>query len=188
MLRNVDWISLLEGKNASQMYLELTSQCNTVIEKCVPKYKQSSNVRRPRWMTTDVWNQLSVKEKAWKRLRARKSGVRAERYKIERNKATEMVRKAKKNFEKSVVRDIKKNSKRFWSYVRGKTKIKETITRVTDQDGKLTENDEETAKFVNQSFVSVFTQEDSSVGVPTVNYNYNGAILSDLVISEEFAY
>ena len=123
MLRNVDWISLLEGKNASQMYLELTSQCNTVIEKCVPKYKQSSNVRRPRWMTTDVWNQLSVKEKAWKRLRARKSGVRAERYKIERNKATEMVRKAKKNFEKSVVRDIKKNSKRFWSYVRGKTKI-----------------------------------------------------------------
>ena len=188
MFRNVDWNSLLEGKNASQMYLDFTSQCATVIENCVPKYKKCSNVRRPKWMTTDVWNQLSVKERAWNRLRARKSGVRELRYKLERNKATEMVRKAKKNFEKSVIRDIKKNSKKFWSYVRGKTKIKENIMRVTNQDGNLTENDEETAKFVNQAFVSVFTQEDSNVGVPTVNYNYNGAILNDLVISEEIVH
>merc|ERR1711874_772168 len=90
LLKNVDWISLLEGKDASQMYLDLTSQCVSVIENCVPKYKQSSNVRRPKWMTSDVWNQLNAKERAWKRLRARKSGVRKERYKMERNKATEM--------------------------------------------------------------------------------------------------
>ena len=136
-------------------------------------------------MTTEVWNQLSAKEKAWKRLRARKNGVRKERYNFERNKATEMVRKAKKKFEKVVVRDIKKNSKKFWSYVRNKTKIKENILRVTDQNGKLTENDEETAKTVNQAFVSVFTQEITNVNVPSANYDYDGAILSDLVISEE---
>ena len=167
------------------MYLDFTGQCSTVIENCVPKYKQSNRVCRPKWMTADVWNQLSVKEKAWKRLRARKSGVRKERYKAERNKATEMVRKAKKNFEKSVVRDIRKNSKKFWSYVRNKTRIKETILRVTDQDGKLTEDDEDTANSMNKSFVSVFTQENPNVVVPSANYNYHGAILSDLVISVE---
>ena len=95
-----------------------------------------------------------------------------------------MVRKAKKKFEKSVIREIKKNSKKFWSYVRSKTKIKETILRVANNDGKLTESDEETANSVNKSFVSVFTQENPNMAVPSADYNYNGAILSDLVISE----
>ena len=91
------------------MYDNFSSQCQTVIEKCVPKYKQNTKAKRPKWMTSVIWNQLSSKERAWKRLRARKTTKRQQNYRQERNKATEMVRKAKKEFEKTLIKDIKKS-------------------------------------------------------------------------------
>ena len=180
-----DWDSLLADKEASHMYHEFSSQCTLVIDKCVPKYKKSNGIRRPKWMTSEVWQQLSAKERAWKRLRARKTGVRIDKYKEERNKATELVRKAKRDYEKALIKDIKKNKNKFWSYIRSKTKIKEIILRVAKDNGTLTENDSETASQVNKSFVSVFTKEDPNIPIPPTNYNYNGSILSDIEITEE---
>ena len=181
----MDWNALLSDKESSQMYTDFSSRCKLVIDECVPKYKNSNGIRRPRWMTKEVKNQLSAKERAWKRLRARKTGARKDRYKEERNKATELVRKAKRNFEKALIKDLKKNKKKFWSYIRSKTKIKETILRVANENGTLTGNDTETASQVNKAFVSVFTKEDPNIPIPPIDYNYNGSFLSNLEIAEE---
>ena len=83
-----DWNALLSDKESSQMYTDFSSRCKLVIDECVPKYKNSNGIRRPRWMKKEVRNQLSAKERAWKRLRARKTGARKDKYKEERNKAT----------------------------------------------------------------------------------------------------
>ena len=72
MLEIIDWDSLA-GKEASHMYIDFSSHCNTVIDECVPKYRLKNSVRRPKWMTSVVWQHLTSKEKAWKRLRARKT-------------------------------------------------------------------------------------------------------------------
>ena len=186
MFEVIDWDMLLPEENeASLMYTKFSSQCDVVIDKCIPKYPICNKVRRPKWMTAEVRKQLSNKERAWNRLRARKTARRKENYKQERNKTTDMVRKAKRNFEKSLIKDIGKNTKKFWSYVRNKTKIKETILRVAKEGGILTENDTETAQVVNETFVSVFTKENPNEELPSTNYNYNGSILSNLVVTED---
>ena len=41
---------------------------------------------KPKWLTKEVRNQIFIKEKAWRRLRARKTPLKAERYRQERNK------------------------------------------------------------------------------------------------------
>ena len=167
------------------MYDNLSSQCQTVIKKCVPKFKQNTKAKRPKWMTSVIWSQLSSKERAWKRLRARKTTKRQENYRHERNKATEMVRKAKKEFEKALIKDIKKNPKKFWSFVRNKTKIKESILRVKRDDGTLTEEDCDTASIMNKTLASVFTKESETDNIPDTNYNYSGSILSEFVVTKE---
>ena len=136
-------------------------------------------------MTTEVWQQLSTKEKAWRRLRARKNALRNENYRQERNKTTDMIRKAKKIFEKLLIKDIGKNTKKFWSYVRNKTKIKETILRVIKEDGTLTEDDSATATQMNKTLASIFIKEDPNEILPDTNYSYSGSILSELIITEE---
>ena len=181
----MDWDALLLDNEASHMYLDFSSQCSLVIDECVPKYKQSSGVKRPKWMNSEVWQPLSAKERAWKRLRARKTGIRKDKYREERNKATELVRKAKRDFEKALIKDIKKNKKKFWAYIRSKTKIKEIILRVAKENGTLTDNDLDTASVVNETFTTVFTKEDPSSVIPPTNYNYNGSILRDIEITEE---
>ena len=183
--KETNWDSLLSDNQASQMFNDFSSRCSQVIDECVPKYKKKNGVRKPRWMTSEVWQQLSAKERAFKRLRSRKTGIRRDKYREERNKATELVRKAKRDYEKALIKDIKKNKKKFWSYIRSKTKIKENILRVVNEAGNLTENDTETASQVNKSFVSVFTKEDPNVPIPPIDYNYHGSILEDIDITEE---
>ena len=185
LFNSTNWDFLLAGDDPEQMYINFLDLCITIIQACVPTYSQKNSIKRPRWMTTDVWKQLSAKERAWKRLKSRKTGIRNEKYRLERNKATELVRKAKRDYEKGLLLDIKKNKKKFWAYIRSKTKVKENILRVTNKNGALTENDTDTADVVNETFTSVFTKEDPNGAIPTLDCNYTGTHLIYLLITEE---
>ena len=185
LFKSTNWENLLADNDLSQMYTNFSNLCGKVIHECVPSYSLKHSIKRPRWMTTEVWKQLNKKERAWNRLRARKTGLRKENYRLERNKTTELVSKAKRNYERSLLNDIKDSKKKFWAYIRSKTKIKETILRVADADGLLTENDMDTAEVVNETFTSVFTKEDPNGAIPTMDYNYSGSRLSSLDITEE---
>ena len=111
-------------------------------------------------MTREVKNQILAKEKAWRRLKARKTSLRAQKYRHERNLATAMIRLAKKAFEKKLCKDIKINPKHFWGYIRSKTNLKECVMRIRKRNGLLTKNDEETANEFNTAFYGVFVQEN----------------------------
>ena len=185
LFNSTNWDDCIPDTEPSQMYTKFSDLCARVIEECVPKYYMKSGVRRPKWMTTEVFNQLSAKERAWKRLRSRKTSIRQENYRLERNKATELVRKAKRDYEKALLLDIKKNKKRFWSYIRSKTKVKDSILRVTNNVGLLTDNDSDTANVVNETFTSVFTKENPNGALPTTDYNYSGTFLTFIDITEE---
>ena len=51
-----------------------------------------------------------------------------EQYNRARNKATAHTRKKKRNFEKDIARDAKKNPKRFWQYCQSKTTLRSGIS------------------------------------------------------------
>ena len=185
LFNSTNWDTQISDHDPSQMYTEFSDICSNVVEECVPKYSLKIGVKRPKWMTSEVWNQLNAKERAWKRLRCRKTSVRQEHYRLIRNQTTELVRKAKKAYEKALLVDIKKNKKRFWSYIRSKTKVKESILRVTNTDGLLTDNDKDTANVVNEIFTSVFTKENPYGAIPAADYEYSGSLLKFLEITEE---
>ena len=117
-LSEINWQVLFADKNVEEMYQILVNILCDLIDKYVPLIRCTKGKRKPKWMTKEVSNQISAKEKAWKRLKARKTPKRIQEYHRIRNETTSMIRQVKKAFIKKLCEDIKVNPKHFWSYVR----------------------------------------------------------------------
>ena len=94
-----------------------------------------------------------------------------------------MIRNAKYEYEKSLAVNINSDNKSFWKYVKSKTKTKDGISDLLNEDGKLSESDAEKADILNKFFCSVFTNENIS-NIPTL-INRTTTILDDITFTEE---
>ena len=98
----------------------------------------------------------------WIRYRASQSYNDLVEYKIAQNKAVKEYRKAKKQFERKLAKDIKSNPKSFYAYVRSKTKVKEVVGPLRDTSNQLVSDNEVMCEILNEYFGSVFTSEDDT--------------------------
>ena len=78
------------------------------------------------------------------------------------NKASKVVKLAKRNFEKQIAKKIKSDPKLFYNYVKSKTKFKSTIRPLTNDNGDLVGDYREMAELLNNFFASVFTTENTN--------------------------
>ena len=79
-----------------------------------------------------------------------------------------MIKKARKEFEKKLAKDIKADRKSFFAYARSKCKSKVKVGLIEDSQGKLQEDSRVKAELLNDFFSSVFTREDDS-DIPVQN-------------------
>ena len=63
-------------------------------------------------------------------------------------------------YERSLAKNIKSDSKAFWRYVKSKTKVKESIPGLKDDAGNEHSDNVNKALILNEYFASVFTRED----------------------------
>ena len=86
---------------------------------------------------------MKSKHKNWNRYQKNRSNENWVNYIVARNKATSAVRKAKKEYEYRIAKEIKTNPKCFWNMVREKTKVKEGIQDLQAEDGftAISDND-----------------------------------------------
>ena len=71
-----------------------------------------------------------------------------------------MIRSAKADFEKKLIKNYKKNHKPFYKYMISKQITKPIVGQLEQDDGTLTADDSETANNLQDVFISVFTGED----------------------------
>ena len=129
-LSEINWVELFRDREVEEMYQILVGILCELTDKYVPKTVCSAGKRKTKWMTSEVRNQIRDKERAWKRLKARKTPRRAEEYRRIRNLTTSVIRQAKKAFIKKLCEDIKVNPKHFWNFVRSKTSLKERYSEL----------------------------------------------------------
>ena len=86
---------------------------------------------------------LRKKHRLWQRWKEHSDDNLELKYKKQANKAAKAVRLAKRDFERKVAKNIKTDSKSFFSYVRSKTRIKSAVGPLTDDNdkGKLINDD-----------------------------------------------
>ncbi len=68
-------------------------------------------------------------------------------------------RKAKVKFERKLTKDLRNNSKGFYSYIRNARKVKSMVTTLEKNDGTQTKNDTDTAECFSDAFSSVYVSE-----------------------------
>ena len=71
-------------------------------------------------------------------------------YIVARNKASGAIRKAKKEYEYRIAKEIKKNPTCFWNMVREKTKVKEVIQDLQAEDGSTASSDSDKAEILKK--------------------------------------
>ena len=70
------------------------------------------------------------------------------------------MKRSKLNFEKKLAENIKKDSKSFFAYVRGRSRATRKLGRLSDSGGNLVESSEGMSELFNEAFGKVFTKEN----------------------------
>ena len=97
-----------------------------------------------------------------------------------------MRKKAKREYEKKLLKRFKDKPKLFYSYVRNKQKVKPEIPQLNTGDGIMTSSDEEIAQEFGKKIESVFTREtDNENNDPEFESRMHGNnILQNVRITE----
>ena len=100
-------------------------------------------------MTRKAMRARKGKMRMWGRYKESKSYNDYTGYKRIMNKATKEYRKAKRKYERTLVEDIKKNPKAFYSYVRSKSKTKDVVGPLKGDNNVLVTDDQSMSHMLN---------------------------------------
>jgi len=135
---------------------------NDIMKEAIIKFvpcRSAVSKSKPLWMTAKVLRSVKKKHKLWKKWRDSADGNAELKYKKQANKASKVVRSAKRDFERKIAKNIKKDSKSFFKYARSKTRVKTTVGPLLDANDVLVGDDKEMGELLNTFFASVFTKE-----------------------------
>jgi hypothetical protein len=106
---------------------------------------------------------LKEKDKLWKDYKRCRDDRVYTNYKRKRNQVRRATRKEAKNYERRIAKDSKDNPKRFWSYMKKKTKLSSGICDLKKPNGEITKNNQEKADLLGEYFSSVLVNDPTRV-------------------------
>ena len=175
-LNEINWLEMLDGLNAVDSWKGFRDVVDQVMKVHVPWKKRRYKNNRPSWMTREVFLAVKRKGHLWRLYRSSGDSFDLDQFKAQQKLVQRLVSGAKLDFERRIASKIKENPRAFFSYVRGKQKVKDSVGPLLDSDSGNTINDsQEMSRVLNSYFSSVFTQEnldnidDLVVGVPHIS-------------------
>jgi len=162
-LASTDWYRTLERLDTESAWSTIKNRINSLISRYVPVRKVRPP-NRPVWMTMEISRAMDRKRRLWRRK------APPEEYKEAEKKVRNLVRNAKRNFEKKLARN-NGNSKPFYSYLKNKTQSRSGIGPISKGDDSLTSNPSEMAEILNKFFSSVFTEDNPTEETPRADRN-----------------
>jgi hypothetical protein len=125
---------------------------------------------------------LLERKQLWRRA---KEGQNVDEYKAAKKSVKNMIRNAKRKFEHDIAKGCgseQTNKKRFFSYIKQKTKTRPGVGPLKDEQGQTIQDDREMAAVLNSFFSGVFTREDTT-DIPEPENIAGGHVLSNISIT-----
>jgi hypothetical protein len=95
-MAGVNWSNEFDGKTAQEMWNLFSSKIGKTVSENVPERRQQ-NGGRPAWLNREIKAAINRKRRLWKRA---KGGSGVEEYREADKKVKNMIRRAKRNFER----------------------------------------------------------------------------------------
>ena len=123
----------------------------------------------------------------FRRYRRMKAYIDKLAYNYQRNIIDNVVSKAKRDYESKIMKSVKTEPKRFYSYVKSKQKVNMKVPSLQRPDGTMTNNDNENCRVLGDFFSSVFTKEHEGNDLPQFESRCEDS-LNNVNISEEIVF
>jgi len=131
-MKRVDWKRELNGLTVDRMWAVLKRKVGAAVRKHVPMKAEACR-RRPCWMNKEILAAIRRKNRLWKQVK--KSGMTDE-YKETEKKVKNLIRSAKRKFEKKLAAGEDGNKRPFYAYIKKKTKSRASIGPLKDRKKK----------------------------------------------------
>ena len=153
------WDGIVRGVDVEADWNCFKLEIAKLRDKYVPFKKNKNN--KCKWVNKMVIKSRRAKNKAW--VKYTDSGRRPDmydKYLLKLKICAKINKVAKRNFEQNLAKNVKDNSKSFFSYVRSKQRTKAKVGPLKDKGGKVINDDRLAANLLNEYFSSVFTKEN----------------------------
>ena len=157
-LLEIDWNERFKERSVHEMWSILVEVLEEKKREYIP-LKSKIGKKKPIWMNYKACKALKRKYRMWKLYKDSPEGEKFERFKRARNEAVRELRKSKKLFEEKIAKNIRTDSKSFFSYARKNYVSRERIGPLKNDEGELVQGNEEMCEVLNKAFVNVFTKE-----------------------------
>jgi hypothetical protein len=178
MLKDRRWRREIEGAGTTDAWQKFKEKILAVKSACVP-LRRRRNLNRPPWMNQEIVRAVRKKKRLWKR---DKNKADKTEYKEQEKKTRNMIRNAKKRFEKKLADGGQSNKRPFYSYVKEKTKTRQSVGPLKDENGSKVTGNPEMASLLNSTFSKAFTREDDN-NVPDPDSQYRGQELKHVRVT-----
>ena len=159
-----------------------------LIDKYVPAIITNKSHKGVKRFSNDTLRAIKKTHRAWRRYMETRSGQKYQEYVRQRNKVTKLTKQAQKEYEKTVARQVKDSPKKFWKFVKSKTKSPSNIPDLYNEDDNhskgLATDDKEKADILAEFYSSVFTKEPPGP-IPEPKKQYLNSELRDTVFAED---
>jgi hypothetical protein len=152
-----NWDELLRDKSTEQAWDLLKGRVHGLVEKYVPA-RRRRNHNRPPWLSREILRAIRRKKRLWS---SAKQGQKLQEYQETDKQVRNMIRNAKRKFERSIANGCgseKTNKRRFYSYIKQRTKSRPGIEPLKDGNGRMVQGDKEMADLLNH----FFSREDTA--------------------------
>ena len=157
---NIDWKDKFDGKSGQACIDIFEDIYNTAVKKHVPSIKVNAEYEKPKWMSRSTWSRVRKKHSKWIKYLITRQPSDYKEYTKVRNEVTHANMKERRNYEKSISRDVRKNPKGVRNYMKSTNRVKATIPNLVRKDGSTATTDKEIAEALSDQYSSVFTEED----------------------------
>ena len=187
-LVNTDW-TVLESMDVENAWQLIVEEIKKNVKKYVPLKKKVHKTRqKDPWWSPALMKEVKKKHQKWKEYRNDKTQENYAKYKTQRNTTTQLIRQARRQYEKKIIDSMKKEPKRLYKYIRSKQKVKDIVGPLEKDDGTLTETELETAEVLHKFFQSIFIADEDD-NIPVIECKVpEGRELEDIEITPEIVY
>ena len=132
----IDWETCFNNLNAEESWNLFKDRLTRTIDECIPKKRRRNN-SKPLWMQRNIIRIIRKKRRLWKQYTSSREYQSYLAYKRVQRETKSAVRKAKKEFEKKLASDVKKNPKAFYSYISNRCKVKAKVGPLKNENGRF---------------------------------------------------
>ena len=127
-LHNCDWSDVYFASNVNTAWNNMKGKLLTVLNTNAPLCEKRKRGKPCQWLTSDIKTHMTIRDHLLRKYRKSGSVVDNDTYKQKRNQVKGMIKRAKQNYNKSLLEKNKDNPDKFWNIIKSIFPIKGTKT------------------------------------------------------------